>query len=464
MFDTIFRGATLVSEQTGELRADIAVKDGRIAAIVEAGAAVDSAQTIDVKGLHILPGVIDPHVHIGHGSPHDEDFFTESRSAAVGGVTTFLTYFRKEPYDYDRLLPALIADGNANSIIDFGVHLVVFTDDHLKSVPQYVSAGVTSFKFFLGHQDSSLREITAIPHIGGHLPVDDAFILKGFRALGQIPGTLAVAHCENAEINQAARKQAIAAGLTGLKAWSASRPDFSETEGIRRAVYWAELAQVPLYVVHVGSARSARELVRLRQSSAATIYAETLVQYLTLTADAPVGILAKMNPPLRTESDQDGLWAAVARGQFDTIASDHGAFKRAEKPDVWTGRTGTPSSGLIVAGLLHGGYRTGRLSLVDIVRLTSAGPARVFGLAGRKGTLRPGADADFTIADLKLTREPTPEFMQSRSDFSTFEGLRLTGWPRLTVSRGEVVVEDGQVLGARGRGEYLHRPLASRDG
>lgn len=462
-FDRIFGGGTLVLEDAGEVRADIAVADGRISALLAPGSAADAIDRIDVRGLHIFPGVIDPHVHIGHGGPHAEEFFTESRSAAVGGVTTFLTYFRKEPYDYDRLLPALIREGNANSLLDFGVHLVLFTDDHLAALPSYVRQGVTSFKFFLGHQEASLREITALPHTGGHLPIDDAFILDGFRALAKIPGALPVAHCENSEINQAARRRAEATGRSDLATWSAARPDYSETEGIRRACYWAELAGVPLYIVHVGSGRSAAEVRRQRKTARGPIFTETTIQYLTLTADASVGIFAKMNPPLRTEGDRELLWEATQRGEFDTVASDHGAFQRADKVQLWTSRTGTPSAGLILPGLLTEGYGRGRISLRQIARLASTRAAQIFGLYPRKGSLRIGADADLAIVDLRREQTVTPELMQSRSDFSAFEGRTLVGWPRLTVSRGEVVLEDGAARTARGHGRYLLRPLAGSE-
>ncbi|MCU1441335.1 MAG: hypothetical protein JWP85_2332 [Rhodoglobus sp.] len=460
-FDTVIAGGTVASLETGILEADIAISGGRIAAILEPGAEVAAKERIRADGLHVLPGVIDAHVHLGHGGPHAEEFTSETRSAAVGGVTTVLSYFRKEPYDYLRLLPELIAAGEKAALIDFGVHLVLFTDEHLEELPEYARLGVTSFKFFLGHQDKSLRTITALPHTGPHLPIDDAFILKGFEAVAALPGGVAVAHCENAEINALAAERAKEAGLDGLPAWNASRPDYSETEGVRRAVYWAELTGVPLYLVHMGSARSAREIQRIRRETTANILAETLVQYLTINENVAVGVLAKMNPPLRDEANRLGIWDAMKDGVYATVASDHGAFMRADKQEIWTSRTGTPSSGLILAGLLTEGYHAGRMSLLDIVRVTSAGPAKAFGLHPLKGSLTVGADADLVLVDLDKKQPITAEVMQSRSDYSPFEGLTMHGWPVRTISRGRTVVRDGEVLAQPGDGNYLSRPTAS---
>lgn len=463
MLDTLLTGATLASAETGEVRGDLGIKDGRIAALLEPSSTAEARQRLDVSGCYILPGVIDPHVHIGHGQPHAEDFFTESRSAAVGGVTTILSYFRKEPYDYRRLVPELIEQGEQNSVADFGIHLVIGTEQHLAELSAYVEMGITSFKFFLGHQDRGILEVTSLPHTGAHIPIDDDFILRGFEELSKYPGTLAVAHCENSEINAGALRIAKSQGISGLAGWSRSRPDYSETEGVRRAAYWAELSDIPLYLVHLGSPRSVREAARQRAGRAQPIYVESLIQYQYLTYDCELGPLVKMNPPLRGSNERAELRALLAEGFLDVLASDHGSFAAKDKADAYTGRSGTPSAGLILPGLLNDGYRAGTLSLTDVARLTSTNAARIFGIYPRKGALRIGSDADLAVVDVDRKQTVTPQLMQSSADYSAFQGLELTGWPVLTIRRGEVVMADGELRAPRGSGRYLRRePVVDR--
>src|SRR3990170_2837949 len=354
-FDMLVANGTLVTAEHGEFKADIAIRDGKVVALLKPGMAT-AKRLLDAAGKFVLPGCIEPHIHIGHGAPHAEEFDTETAGASVGGITTILTYFRKNPYNYHELLPDLIEQGERNARIDFGVHLVISIEDNLKRLPDYVDKfGITSFKFFLGHDDPSLLKITDLPHTGAHVPIDDAFILKGFRLIGEIPGALAVAHCENSQINKAVTAEAKALGLTGLDAWEHSRPDISEAEGVRRACYWAEIAQTPLYAVHLSSSKALTEIQFQRQRTNLPVYAETMVQYLTLSKSLGIGALAKMNPPLRSSEQNDRLWLMLHSGVIDTVGSDHGAFMRADKTEIWSSRTGTPSAPTVLPALLSEG-------------------------------------------------------------------------------------------------------------
>ena len=455
--ETLIVGGRLCTEDTAPAPGCVGIKDGRIAVVAERAEGLTARKVIDARGRLVMPGMIDPHVHIGHGAPHASEFFTEGCSAVVGGVTTLLTFYRRDPFNYLDLVPPLIAAGEANSPIDFGIHLPMFSRENLAEMPAYHERlGTVGFKFFPGIKGDDAAVMTALPHTGPMLGVDDAFVLDGMRNVAKIPGALTLYHAENPELNHAAATRVRAEGRADLRAWCDSRPDFGEASSVRDGVLWQRLTGAPLYIVHLSSAAALDAVLEERgRGPRAPLWIETCPQFLTHTRESDIGTIGKMSPPFRTEADNIRLWQAIAAGLIDTIASDHGAFLREDKRDAWSGRSGFPGMATILPVLMTHGVRAGRITVPDVVRIFSGNPARIFGLFPRKGTLRVGADGDVIVVDDESDRVIDAAMLHSRSDFSIYEGQKLTGWPIHVVSRGRVLLRDGTLVAERGGGRYL---------
>ncbi|MCI0585008.1 MAG: amidohydrolase family protein, partial [Chloroflexi bacterium] len=203
--DLLIRNGLICTADFPPTRACIGVRDDLIAVLAAADADFEAAEVIDARGRLVMPGMIDPHVHIGHGAPHASEFWTEGSSAVVGGVTTLLTFYRRHPFNYLDLVPALIAEGERHSPIDFGIHLPMFAPQNLEEMTEYHRRlGIVGFKFFPGIKGNDAAVMTALPHTGPMLPVDDAFVLDGMRRVAALPGAVTLYHAENAELNAAA--------------------------------------------------------------------------------------------------------------------------------------------------------------------------------------------------------------------------------------------------------------------
>jgi dihydroorotase-like cyclic amidohydrolase len=460
--DLLIRDGMICRDDSPPWRGSLGVRGGRIAVVAASAADFDAREIVDASGRLVMPGLIDPHVHIGHGAPHASEFWTEGCSAVVGGVTTLLTYYRRHPFNYLDLVPELIAAGEANSPIDFSIHLPMFTRQNLDEMPEYHRRfGITGFKFFPGIKGADAAVMTALPHTGPMVPIDDTFVLDGMRVIATLPGALALYHAENPELNAAAAARIKAEGRADLRAWCESRPDHGEAHSVRDGVWWQRLTGCPLYIVHLSSAVALEAVLEeRRRSPRASLWIETCPQFLTHTRESDIGTIGKMSPPFRAREDCDRLWQGVAAGEIQTIASDHGAFLREDKRDAWTGRSGFPGMATILPALMTHGVRAGRISVADVVRVFSANAARIFGLFPRKGTLSPGADADVIVVDDRSERTVEPRALHSRSDFSIYEGQPLTGWPTHVISRGRVLLRDGELVAERGGGRFLGRSAA----
>jgi dihydropyrimidinase len=464
--DLLIRDGMICRDDAPPVRSSLGVRDGRIAVVAGSASGLDATEVIDANGRLVMPGMIDPHVHIGHGAPHASEFWTEGSSAVVGGVTTMLTFYRRHPFNYLDLVPELIAAGETNSPIDFSVHLPLFTRQNLDELPEYRRRlGISGFKFFPGIKGADAAVMTALPHTGPMLPIDDTFVLDGMRGIAALPGALALYHAENPELNAAAAARIKADGRADLRAWCDSRPDHGEAHSVRDGVWWQRLTGCPLYIVHLSSAVALAAVLEERQRSPrAPLWVETCPQFLTHTRESDIGTIGKMSPPFRTQNDCDRLWQGIAAGEIQTIASDHGAFLREDKGDAWIGRSGFPGMATILPALMTHGVRAGRITVTDVVRVFSANAARIFGLFPRKGTLAPGADADVIVVDDRSERVVEPRALRSRSDFSIYEGQRLTGWPTHVMSRGRVLLRDGEFVAERGGGSFLGRPAMAASG
>ena len=265
-------------------------------------------------------------------------------------------------------------------------------------------------------------------------------------------------HCENQEIinRRTAALERTPPPASDLALWSLARPPVAEAEAVHRVAFLAEQAGIRLFIPHVSSDLALAEVAEAKGRGQA-IWAETCPHYLALDTADPVGILAKINPPIRPRAEASQLWEGLRDGRLDAVGSDHGTTMRASKHagDPWSSAPGFAGSGTILPTLLDAGVSRGRLGLGDIARL-QAQAATIFQLRG-KGRIEVGADADLVLVDLDRERTVDAELLASASDFSVFEGRTLRGWPQLVISRGRVAVRDGRLLAEPGQGRYLRR-------
>lgn len=429
--DLVLRNGRVVTH-TGEFHGGVAVTDGRIVAVGADDALPDGRRRIDLDGLALLPGVVDPHCHLGVDYGYDEDMRTETAAAASGGVTTVLLFARNPNGGYVDFYTERRARGEAASIIDFGFHFGIQRADHIPEIPRVAAeTGVRSFKCHMGYEPGNPIGITSST---------DAWVYGAMREAAKLQNGIVSVHCENTELAAMGKDEMKATGRTDLAAYSESRPAFVETEAIERVLRLAELTGCPLYVVHtsVGVGPGIAAKARARSID---VTVETCPHYLTRTAyDQDLDARAKISPPLRDAVEQDGLWQAMADGVIGTIGTDHVPFRK-NHGDVWEEKPGVVSFAWELPLMLHFAVHERGIPLHELVRMNSYGPARRFGLYPRKGSISVGADADLVAVDLDEQRSITHEGKGT----CLWEGWKLRGWPVRTFSRGREVFADGAV-------------------
>ena len=455
--DTLIKNGKVVLPKVGVSDVDIAIKDGKIAAILERGADCQAKEVIDASGKYIFPGVIDPHVHWGCYQDMGVDTKLESAAAALGGCTTVLQYRRTpgpnfEPQYVNELLDVI----NPNTYIDWGLQLFITKQDHKNSVDVAVKEmGVSSFKFFTTERNVDV-DIRGLKDSGIPEPYTDGFMYESMEQLAKYNGNVvANIHPENIELTQTLAPRAKAAGEEGLAAWDHVRPEMAEAETISRLAYFSSKTGCPVYCVHISGGEAA-DKVREAKAKGINIYGETTPHYLALNTESPCGVLAKVNPPIREKYNNDLLWAALSDGTLDTIGSDNCANLRSDKGDsIWDAACGFTGTGTILPVLLSEGYHKGTISLERSAEVTSYHVAKIFNMP-QKGKLQPGTDADLVIVDLDKEKVVDAKDLKGYSDFSVYEGMSLKGWPVATMLRGKIIAKDGDIVGEP-EGKYLKR-------
>jgi dihydroorotase len=429
----------------GVVRAGVAVQDGKVAAIARDDALPAAHTTIDGAGRHLLPGIVDSHVHFREpGLTDREDILSGSRAAVRGGVTTVLDMPNTQPaVETGALLSEKASLLARRALVDFGL-LAVLTDRNVDRIEELAAAGAVAYKIFLGPTT-------------GELPCpDDGAMLEalGRAAIARRPVAV---HAENPAIVQAATAQLRAAGRTDSRAHAEARPGVAEAEAIRRMTYLAAVTGAHLHVLHVSSA-AGLAAVRAAKADGVDVSAETCPHYLILTADdlAKLGPVAKMNPPLREPADVEALWQGVSDGTIDWIATDHAPHVLADKiqPVIWDNASGA-STVQFFAPLMLEQVARGRLSLEAVVRLTAETPARRYSLYPQKGTVAVGSDADLVLVDLDHRARIQASQMENKIQLTPFDGVECRGWPVLTLVGGRVVMRDGIIVGEPGTGRFL---------
>ena len=451
IFDLVVRGGTVVTADS-EIVADIGVVDGTVAAVAPG---LRGRDEIDASGLLVLPGGVDPHVHFSTMDPPGtpgwvDDFWSGTRAAAAGGITTVGNMIY--PWPGQTLLQALERDRAAaerDAVVDVAFHPVL-TDpatQPISEIPMFAELGHTSLKFFMS--------------FGGFTVTPEPY-LQAMR-LAKEAGMLTLIHCEDAALLEDAMAVLVASGRTAPRFYPESRPVTVEAAATARAAIFAEQTQAPTYVVHLSS-QGALDEVRRGRARGAPVWIETRPMYLFLTEERfaePDAGKYFGQPPLRTPRDRDALWQALADGEIDTVATDHAPWRFADKTapglDITSIPPGVADLDVMLPMLWSEGVTAGRISRQRFVAVSSTNAARLLGLYPRKGTIAPGSDADLVVWDATESRPVQAAAFASNSDYSPYEGWPVTGWPRMTISRGEVIVRDGHVVASRGRGHVPRR-------
>jgi dihydropyrimidinase len=459
LLDLAVRGGTLVTADR-RWQADIGIRDGIIASLGEhVGAA---AVEIDATGRHVLPGGVDVHTHIDQRSStglHTADDFTSaSRSAAAGGTTTVLSHVAQHRGESLRAVTdAYAARAARDAIIDYAFHLIVSdpTDEVVQQeLPALIAEGHRSLKLFMTYEKIRLTDAQLLT------------VMEVARTHGALP----IVHAEHHEAIQWLTARLLAEGKRSPRWHVAARPESVEREAVHRACTLAELVGVPLMIFHV-SGRQALDEIRRARARGVTVYAESCPQYLAFTADDLAHDsfeMAKLmfSPAPRDRDAHEALWTALADGTLDLLSSDHAPYRFADPEGKQAFGTdapfsripnGVPGLAMRMPYLISEGVHGGRLSLERAVALGCTVPAERFGIAPHKGTIALGSDADLVIWDLDREVTVTQALMHDRMDYTPYEGRRVRGWPRVTLSRGEVVYQDGEPRGAPGRGRWVKR-------
>jgi dihydroorotase len=446
LVDLVIRGGTIVTDVASHKSA-IAIDASRIAAIGDDAAMPPARETLDATGLHVLPGAIDVHVHFREpGYTHKEDWETGSAAAAMGGTTTV---FEMPNTDPPTATPEALAQKHKaaeKSYVDFGIYGLL-AEDNLHHLEALIEGGVAAFKCFMGNTFGNLPSPST------------AAMLEGFEIIA--PHGLRISlHAETASIMAHRQARLVQAGRHDPLAHLAARPAIVAVEAVSRAAVLAEWTGARIHVLHISSGDELRPLRDAKQRGV-DVTGETCPHYLLFNEQAyrDFGSLIRVNPPVREQAHQDALWAGLADGTIDMIATDHAPHTPEEKlrNDIWQADCGFVGVETQMPLMLTQ-VAAGRLSIHDYVRLTATAPARAFGLYPRKGALVPGADADIAIVDLQREHTISAKNLKSRGSITPFENFVTRGLPIHTLVRGAFVMRDRQLVTARrGHGRSVRR-------
>ena len=445
--ELLISGGTVVTSE-GRFDADVRVRDGTVVEIGTGLAAGAGARAIDASGLLVMPGGVDPHVHLG-GRLRD-DYRTGSEAALAGGITTISNFaFPAEGRTLAQAIgreAALIREqAIADVILHAGINHPGTQEGQMTTLA--AETGQTSTKVFMVRSgfDAEVPGYLATMDAAGHA------------------GILTMVHCEDGPILARAVAELTAAGRTSLEHFPESRPVVGEVVATQRAVAMSEATGAPIYAVHVSSEGALRVLQDARDRGL-SVFVETRPIYLHFTRarfEGPDRGLYVGQPPLREQRDQDALWAGIASGSVHVLGTDHVAYLRDEKLDpaqtISRHRAGLNNLQVVRPMLWSEGVVPGRISEERFVAVTSTNAAKLFGLYPRKGTVAVGSDADIVLWDPDEARTVRDEDMFSGTGFSVYSGWEVTGWPVMTLRRGEVVYENGEILAGAGSGELLRR-------
>ena len=449
---TVIKGGTIVTADLS-YQADVLVDGGKI---IEIGQGLTADRVLDASGCYVMPGGIDPHTHLEMpfmGTYSADNFESGTRAALAGGTTMVVDFVLPGQGQGLMDAAAMWHNKSGRASCDYSYHMAItwWGQKVWEDMELSVKAGMTSFKHFMAYK--------------GALMVNDDEMYQSFKRVGDLGG-LAVVHAENGDVVAELTAKLIAEGNTGPEAHAYSRPPQVEGEATNRAIMIADMAGVPLYVVHT-SCEEAHEAIRRAKQAGKRVWGEPLIQHLTLDEseyfhpDWDHAARRVMSPPFRDKKHQDSLWAGLQSGSLSVVATDHCAFTTEQK------RFGLKSFAQIPNGtggledrmpmLWSYGVNTGRLTPNEFVAVTSTNIAKILNCYPQKGAVLVGADADLVVWDPEKTKVISASNQQSAIDYNVFEGKAVKGLPRYTLSRGVVSVEDGEIKAREGHGLFVPR-------
>ena len=442
----------------GMVERNIIINDGKISDFTTDVPSCD--KKIQGKGLVAIPGLIDTHVHYGVYSPIEEAAKTESRAAALGGVTTMMRMLRLGR-SYKRFLQDQLYASRANHYVDYAIHATIFDQKQADEMRYCAQNGITSFKIYMnlggevGHVYMDMDPGSATL-FDAQVQLETTTIKQVCQNAAKL-GCPVLVHAEDYQMCECGIKKAKQDHKDGLAAWSQSRPPDSEAKSIKKVCEIAREYGTMIYFVHIGSA-IALDTIEQERKKGTKIFVETCPHYLTLSYEKQNGYLAKVMPPIRTKTDNEKIWSAMASGAIDTIGTDHVANRLKLKvgTDVWSSLAGFPGIGTSLPILLSEGVNQNKLDLQQLAHLTSGNAAKIFGMK-TKGSIQKGFDADIVLVDLKKEQQVSSNFFGAFSDYIVYEGWKLKGWPITTMVRGTLVTEDMQIVGKLGHGKLVPR-------
>jgi dihydropyrimidinase len=458
-FDRVVKGGNVVTP-AGTFVGDIGIKGEKIAALGVDLDADKSTKVIDAKGHHVIPGVLDVHVHLElpfMGAVSADDYRTGTRAGARGGVTTLIDF--AIPYAGQSLNDAAdnwMKKAEGKSLIDYTFHICITRwNEHKDQIKGMVDRGFTTFKEFMIYESEGWQS-------------DDRAMFGTLEKMKEY-GTMLLVHAESARVLDELIARSHTPELMkkyGARLHRMTRPNFIEAEAIQRAVQWCEATCGQLYIVHMSTGEGA-DIIRAAQARGVPVLAETCVQYLVLddsVFDRDDGHLYACCPQLKKPKDVERLWKGLRGGEVSVVSTDTCTFNREQKA-MWNGDwtkipMGMPGLETLMPLTYTHGVLGGKLTLEEMCAKLSTNPAKIMGLYPRKGAIQVGADADIAIIHPAKTHKVEPSKMETNADWSPYEGWDLAGFSRTTLSRGDVIVDDYRVVGKEGRGQWLPRKTA----
>lgn len=452
---TIIQNGTIVTSAE-TYQADIKVKNGKINMIANEITSKDRDTVIDATGKYVLPGLIDPHTHLDIDGSLD-DFESGTAAAASGGITTIINY--TDPDNSQTFLDDLKQwkKKAENSLIDYGFHTIInkWDDEVAKQLAKLPSEGVTSIKLFTAYKENM---------------VNDEELYSLLKAAGKA-GIVTNVHAENGHVIDKLIEEALDEGNTDPIFHAYTRPPATEAEATARALRIAEIAKAPIYIVHLSCEEAVTEFARAKERGV-TAFGETCPQYLVLDKS----YLKKPNeeavkyvcsPPLRTKHDQEVLWKNIRSGSISTIASDHASHpyvngKENGINDFTKATNGLPGIESTLLLLHHFGVCEGKITLPKLVEISSKKPAEIFGLYPKKGNLNIGSDGDIVIFDPNKSTVISKDTQKQGTEYNVYEGMEVKGSIDCVLSRGEMIIQNHEVIGTPGHGKYLYRNSFTR--
>jgi len=455
--DTVIQNVTVVTHDR-TFTGGVAIRDGRICGLAERPDELPPAkEVVDGRGRHLIPGLVDAHMHLHYpANGLDQNIRSETASSAAGGVTTVI-HLLLAPDGLLRRAEEFVRVYERNALVDLNMTAAIFSIDDVAAIPDLVRFGMPAVKFLIPYRGGEALE--------GMPGINDGIIYLGMRKIAELAAAghrvFSRVHTENVEIFEARKQEFLKRERQDFQ-WGEVRDKVCEIDSLAHCIHLSGQLKCPLYVVHMTVGEGPAMVAKAR-GEGVDVVAETCPQYLVLTKNEPYGrILGKVNPPLRDRWDNERLWEGLANGSVSVVGSDHAPCKKVHKREFWSAHVGMAAVETMLPVMLSEGVEKGRLSLQKVVEVCCYNPARIYGLAPRKGMIAVGSDADLVLVDLAKKVTVDHEKLHTSADYCVYDGWTMTGWPVATWLRGQRVMQDGVITAEPGLGQWVAADVAPR--